>query len=68
MLMNPDTQDAILAIDLYAAFANGSNGEREREQLCQLAYARVFQRLTPGARLGRVVATGGVTSGMPNDS
>lgn len=42
--MNPDAQDAIRTIALYAAIANGSNGEREQEPICRLAYEWVFPR------------------------
>lgn len=35
--MNPDHQQAILTLALLAAFADGSNDDREREQIRQLA-------------------------------
>jgi len=35
--MNPETQKSILAIALYAAFADGAKDDREREQIRQLA-------------------------------
>ena len=35
--MNPEQQKSILAIALYAAFADGTKDEREREQIRQLA-------------------------------
>ncbi len=35
--MNPDQQQAILTLALLAAFADGTNEEREREQIRQLA-------------------------------
>lgn len=35
--MNPDQQQAILTLALLAAFADGANDEREREQIRQLA-------------------------------
>ena len=35
--MNPDQQRAILGVALLAAFADGANDEREREQIRRLA-------------------------------
>ena len=35
--MNPDQQQAILTLALLAAFADGANDDREREQIRQLA-------------------------------
>lgn len=50
--MNPDTQGAILTIALYAAFADGSKDDREREQIRQLAESLARDHAAPAlARL-----------------
>ena len=45
--MQPEQQNAILAIGLYAAFADGSKHDREREELRRIAAALASEAGTP---------------------